>query len=48
MKRYLVPVIAILCITSLEGIALVKGIDGMLLASSIGGIGVIVGYFSRR
>lgn len=48
MKKYLVPMTAILCIASLEGIALIKGIDGMLLATAIGGIGVIVGYFSRR
>lgn len=48
MKKYIVPMTAIICIGALEGIALVKGIDGMLLASAIGGIGVIVGYFSRR
>lgn len=48
MKKYLIPLVAIISIASLEGIALVQGVNGMLLASAIGGIGVIVGYFARR
>ncbi len=38
------PVVAIVCITILEAIALVKGIDGILLANIIAIIAGLGGY----
>lgn len=39
-----VVVVAIVCITLLEVVALLKGIDGQLFASVIAGITALVGY----
>lgn len=43
MKKYLIPVVAIGCITLLEIIALVKGVDGIVLSLAIGLIGGVLG-----
>lgn len=44
MSKYLIPIIAIGCITVLEAIALFKGIDGTILSLSFASIGGIIGY----
>jgi len=42
--KILLLIVAILCITGLEAIALLKGIDGAVLSSVFSVIGGIVGY----
>lgn len=37
-------VIAIICITVLEVVALYRGIDGVIFATAMAGIGAVVGY----
>lgn len=41
-------ILAILCITTLEIIAIAQGIDGALLAGAIGIIGALGGYAVKR
>ena len=41
-------VVGIICITILEGIALMKGMDGTMLALSLSTIAGVLGYHARR
>jgi len=43
-SREFVLLIAICCITLLEAIALLRGIDGQLFATCVGAISAMVGY----
>jgi hypothetical protein len=47
MPKSLIPLAAILCITVIEAIALAQGIDGTMLALSIGVISGLGGYSVR-
>ncbi len=38
------PIVAMVCLTIVGSIALVLGIDGMLLAAIVGGVGALGGY----
>ena len=42
--KAIVTIVAIICITILEALALLKGIDGAMLSLSFTAIGTIVGY----
>jgi len=48
MKNYIVPITAILCIASLEVIALSLRINGLALSLSVGSICAIAGRWSKR
>lgn len=47
-QNVIVCIVAVVCITFLEGIALFKGVNGALLSTGIGVIGTIVGYLFGR
>lgn len=47
MKKYIVPITAIIVIGVLESIALLKNINGALLAGSVFVIGGICGYWVK-
>jgi len=47
-NRLIISVVAIICITILEAIALSKGIDGAMLMSALSIIGGIAGYKLRE
>jgi hypothetical protein len=44
----LVTLVAVLAIVAVETVALLHGINGVALTSSVGGIGVIVGWWAKR
>jgi hypothetical protein len=48
MPKSLIPLAAILCVTVIEAIALAQGIDGTMLAMSIGAISGLGGYHIRN
>lgn len=48
MKNHLVPLTAILCIASLEVIALSFRMNGLALSLSVGAICAITGRWSKR
>ena len=48
MSSNAVVVVAVLSLVGLEGIALMKGINGTLFAATIGAIGSLVGYVFGR
>jgi hypothetical protein len=46
--KYLTPIIAIVCVTIIEVVALVNGFDGALLGLSMTVIGGICGYEIKK
>ena len=48
MSKAIVPLAAVICIAVIEAIALAQGIDGTMLAMSIGAIAGLGGYHIRK
>lgn len=48
MKKWLSPALAIVCITTIEILAVLKGMDGALLAGTIAIIAGLGGYSIAR
>ena len=46
--QYWIAIFGIMMIATLEALALRKGIDGLALSASAGGIGAIAGYVIKR
>lgn len=44
MSKHYVTIAAILCVTVLEGLAIVQGVDGVVLSSTIGVVAGLAGF----